>query len=390
MSKAELECLFAPITINGLTLPNRIVMAPMGRGFSPRGIPPDGFIDYFLRRIKGGVGLCIGEATSIDHPVAANDFVHSQIHGEAALAKWKAIVDAIHAAGGHFMPQLWHVGTVRAARSDDDLDDLPNAHLSPVGPSGWAEPLAHPSGSVRPIERAQFVNQPMSDSDIADVIDAFARAAIAARELGCDGINIHGAHGYLIDQFLWERTNLRTDRWGGDLVRRASFAVELVREVRRRVGPDFPIFLRLSQWKQQDYHCKLAADPHELEALLGPLADAGIDLFDCSTRRYWEPEFDGSPLNFAGWAKKLTGKASMTVGSVGLARSNWEDGAASPLSASETASLEPLLERLARGEFDLVGVGRMLISNPDWPNAIREGRDEEIRPYSNAHLATLD
>lgn len=389
MALSDIERLFEPVTINGLTLPNRIVMAPMGRGFSPNGVPPDGFIDYFVRRTVGGVGLCISEATTVDHPVAANDLVHSQMHGEAALGQWRRIVTEIHQAGGKFMPQLWHVGTVRAAQSDAGLTDIPNSHLSPVGPSGWAEPLAHRSGSVRPITTAQAVGEPMTENDIADVMDAFARAAVAARQIGCDGIEIHGAHGYLIDQFLWERTNWRADAYGGDLASRARFAAELIQEVRRRVGPDFPIFLRLSQWKQQDYHCKLAESPAELEALLGPLADAGVDLFDCSTRRYWEPEFPGSSLNLAGWAKKLTGKASMTVGSVGLARSNWAEEGGSPLSDSEPANIDPLLERLARGEFDLVGVGRMLISNPHWPNAMREGRTEDIRPYSNSDLLTL-
>jgi 2,4-dienoyl-CoA reductase-like NADH-dependent reductase (Old Yellow Enzyme family) len=120
------------------------------------------------------------------------------------------------------------------------------------------------------------------------------------------------------------------------------------------------------------------------------LADAGIDLFDCSTRRFWEPEFAGSHLNLAGWVKKLTGKPTMTVGSVGLNQSNWADEEAFSLSDSGLASLEPLLERLARGEFDLVGLGRMLISNPDWPTLVREGRYADIKPYSNTELASLN
>src|SRR5690606_37179672 len=121
------------------------------------------------------------------------------------------------------------------------------------------------------------------------------------------------AHGYLIDQFLWHVPNRRMDGYGGSAVNRARLAVEIVQECRRRVGPDFPLLIRLSQWKTTDYTAKLGETPQELEALLCPIADAGVDLIDCSQRRFWQPEFDGSDMNFAGWTKKLTGKPTMSV-----------------------------------------------------------------------------
>jgi len=379
--------LFAPFTVNGLTLANRIVMSPMGRNFAQDGVVPPAFADYFGRRAQGGVGLCIGEASAVGHPVASSDAMHAAFHGEAALAAWKHVVDAVHAAGGHFMPQLWHVGLLRPPAGDHP--DIPNAHLAPVGPSGWAEPLVHTFGWVNAISQAARIGEPMTQAEIDAVIDAFAEAAVAARDMGCDGINIHGAHGYIIDQFFWQRMNRRDDGYGGDFVVRTRFAAELIGEVRRRVGTDFPIIFRWSQWKQQDYHCRLTETPAELERFLAPLAEAGVDLFDCSTRRFWEPEFAGSDLNLAGWAKKLTGKPTMTVGSVGLDRENWIDGEAFSLNDAGLASLDPLIERLERGEFDLIGVGRMLIANPDWPELLRTGRTAEIRSYSNADLATL-
>ncbi|GAC1572059.1 MAG: NADH:flavin oxidoreductase [Sphingomicrobium sp.] len=384
----DLSTLFEPVTINGLTLPNRIVMSPMGRNFAEDGVQPPGCIDYFVRRIRGGVGLCIGEAAAVDHPVSSSDTMHAAFHGEAPLRSWRAVVEAVHAAGGHFMPQLWHAGLLRPPPSDHP--QIPNAHLPPVGPSGWGEPLVHATGWVEPITEAAQIAEPMSESDIADVIASYVRAAVSARDMGCDGVNIHGAHGYIIDQFFWDRTNRRDDAYRGDAIARTRFAAELIAAVRAAVGPDFPIIFRWSQWKQQDYHCKIAETPNELECFLRPLADAGVDLFDCSTRRFWEPEFAGSALNLAGWTKKLTGVATMTVGSVGLERENWADGGAFSLSDSGLSSLDPLIERLATGEFDLVGLGRMLITNPEWPNQLREGWDHEIRPYSNEHLMTLD
>ena len=383
-----LSILFEPVTVNGLTFPNRIVMAPMGRNFAQDGVPPVGLADYFVKRTVGGVGLCIGEASRVDHPVASNDTLHTAFHGEAALAIWQSVVDAVHSAGGCFMPQIWHAGLLRPPVSDHPM--IPNAHLPPMGPSGWAEPLVHTTGWVTPIKEAAKIGEPMRESDIGDVIESFVRAAMAARDMGCDGVNIHGAHGYLLDQFFWTRTNHRTDRYGGDLANRVRFSAELVAAVRKAVGSDFPIFFRWSQWKQQDYHCKIAETPDELEAFLGPLADAGVDLFDCSTRRFWEPEFEGSALNLAGWVKQLTGKPTMTVGSVGLERSNFADGGESSMNDSGLASLDPLLDRLEAGEFDMVGVGRMLITNPEWARQIRDGRDHEIQPYSNLHLMTLD
>ena len=101
-------------------------------------------------------------------------------------------------------------------------------------------------------------------------------------------------------------------------MKRTRFAADLIRAVRKLVGPDFPISLRISQWKLQDYPAKLASTPQELEAWLVPLADAGVDIFHCSQRKFWEPEFDGSDLNLAGWAKKLTGKSTITVGQLGF------------------------------------------------------------------------
>lgn len=246
----------------------------MGRNFADNGVQPPGFVEYFVRRVQGGVALCIGEASAIGHPVASSDTMHAAFHGDAALAAWKAVVDEVHAAGGLFMPQLWHAGLLRPPASDNP--QIPNAHLAPVGPSGWGEPLVHTAGWIAPIQEAAQIGQPMRDSEIADVIAAFARAAADARAMGCDGVNIHGAHGYIIDQFFWDRTNRRDDGYGGDLIGRGRFAVEPIRAVRAATGPDFPILFRWSQWKQQDYHCKIAQTPAELERFLTPIADAGV------------------------------------------------------------------------------------------------------------------
>ena len=143
-----------------------------------------------------------------------------------------------------------------------------------------------------------------------------------------------------------------------------------------RSGPSYPVALRISQWKIGDYDAKLAKTPGELEQFLRPLVDAGVDIFHCSQRRFWDAEFEGSNLNLAGWTKKLTGKPTITVGSVTLG-ADFTTSFGSPESAAVTG-IDELLDRLERGEFDLVAVGRALIANPEWAAIVKAGELEEL------------
>jgi 2,4-dienoyl-CoA reductase-like NADH-dependent reductase (Old Yellow Enzyme family) len=228
----------------------------------------------------------------------------------------------------------------------------------------------------------------MTESDILSVIDAFAQAAADAKSLGFDGIEIHGAHGYLIDQFFWKQTNKRSDRYSADNVEGATrFAVEIIRAVRHAVGPDFPIALRISQWKTANYSAKLAETPEQLASFLEPLTTAGVDIFHCSTRRFWEPEFEGSDLNLAGWVKLLTGRPTITVGSVGLNEEFMRSFASGQ--ATQVTGLDVLIERLDQNEFDLVAVGRSLLVDPEWAMKIRNGRFGELKPFTVDTLNSL-
>jgi len=174
-------------------------------------------------------------------------------------------------------------------------------------------------------------------------------------------------------------------------VARTRFAVEIIETIRQRVGPDYPIILRYSQWKLQDYNAKLADTPQALEAFLAPLVEAGVDIFHCSTRRFWEPEFTGSPLNLAGWTKQITGKPTITVGSVGLNAGFIDEGRRdmSDVSVADAAMLDQLCERMASQEFDLVAVGRALLQDPEWVIKVREGRLDALMDYSKEALEQL-
>lgn len=368
---ASADVLFRPFRIKSLELANRIVMAPMTRGFAPAGIPGEPQAAYYRRRAEGGVGLILSEGTVIDRPASRNMAGIPLFHGEQALAGWQQVIDDVHAAGGKMGPQIWHTG-------------------STIGPDGWEPdaPVESPSGLLAP---GKPRGETMSEEAIADTIAAFARAAADAKRLGFDTVELHGAHGYLIDQFFWAGTNERTDRWGGATIReRSRFASEVVKAVREAVGPDYPIILRLSQWKQQDYAARLAETPELMADWLQPLVDAGVDVLHCSQRRFWEPEFpelDGDKgMNFAGWAKKLTGAATISVGSVGL---SGEFLAAFGGESSSTVGIENLIERMERDEFDLIAVGRALISNPDWVARIREGDATKVKGFEASALGEL-
>jgi 2,4-dienoyl-CoA reductase-like NADH-dependent reductase (Old Yellow Enzyme family) len=363
----DLSPLLKPFSCKSLQLRNRVAMAPMTRSFSPGNVPNDAVVKYYQRRAEGEVGLIITEGVEINHPGASGFPNVPKIYGEAMIG-WRRVVDAVHAAGGQIIPQLWHVGAVRKPETDD------------------AAPAYSPSGLFGPGKPSGVA---MTKDDINDVIQAFAESAKQSKEAGFDGVEIHGAHGYLIDQFLWEGTNIRDDEYGGSLENRARFACEIVKAVRAVVGEDFAIVFRFSQWKQQAYEAKLAETPEQLKQLLDLLVAAGVDVFHASTRRFWEPEFEGSDLNLAGWTQKLTGKPTISVGSVGLTEDFISGTFASDKPAVEKSGIDELVKRMGNHEFELIAVGRALLQDPYWLQKMRDGKEDEIKAFSKASLKEL-
>jgi len=371
--------LFDSLDIGSMRLRNRTVMAPMTRRQSPGGIPTSEVAGYYRRRAEGGVGMVITEGLAIDHPVSIQDSVIPNIYDPEAIAQWRIIAGEVQAASAAFVPQLWHIGGARfkyPLTPGGDRPVVPNPHLPTVSASGIYFP-----GKVE--------GDGASQADIDAVIESYGRAARVAMEIGSDGVNLHGGHGYIIDGFFWSETNRRDDVYGGvTAAERTRFACEVVRECRRQTRPDFPIMLRFSQFKEQAYDARLCETPGELEAFLAPLADAGVDIFDCSTRRFWTPEFEGSDLGLAGWARKLSGKPVMAVGSVGL-----DNDMIASLHRQEAnsaaARLDILEAMLARGDFDLVAIGRALLSDPDWVAKVRDGRIDDLKGFDRADLDVL-
>jgi 2,4-dienoyl-CoA reductase-like NADH-dependent reductase (Old Yellow Enzyme family) len=356
---ADVATLFSPVSVAGLKLRNRLVMAPMTRQFSPDGIPGDDVAAYYGRRASS-LGLLITEGTYVDEGAGNSDRV-PRFYGERPLDGWRKVAAAVHAEGGAIFPQLWHIGAARTPGTGP-FPDAPVISASGLNTAG------------------DTVAAPATAEQLESTVESFARAAAAARDAGFDGVELHGAHGYLLDQFHWPATNRRSDAYGGDITSRVRFSAEVVAAVRSAVGPDFPVAFRYSQWKAGHYDAKIAENPAELEAFLTPLAEAGVSIFHASTRRYWLPAFDGDSRTLAGWTKHLTGIPVITVGSVGVPSAFRGEGEAQ----QPTLSLAPLVDLAERGEFDLVAAGRAVLSDPEWAAKVAVGRVNEILPYGKS------
>jgi 2,4-dienoyl-CoA reductase-like NADH-dependent reductase (Old Yellow Enzyme family) len=379
-SATDFSPLFTPFQLGGLTLANRIVFPPMGLEVCEDGVPSAEAAAYYARRAQGGASLVMTEGVYIDHPSSGDNPLLGRWHGEAAYAGWAQVARAVHAAGGYVLPELWHVGLIYRGPdilTGNDVDFRPE--LGQVSPSGFIAP-------------GKQVCDGMTQAQIDVVIDAYARGTAKAVELGFDGVELHAAHGYIIDQFFWKALNQRSDRYGGSPRARGQFAAEVVQACREQLSPGMPIVLRISQWKMVDYAARIADTPQELEELLGPVVDAGIELFDCSQRRFWEPcfepgRFGADDLNLAGWVKKVTGVPTMTVGSVGLDCDLLASLGEGRTAGLDLRSLDELMRRFDRGDFDLVGVGRAMIAEPDWPQIVRRGELTALKPFAVNSLA---
>lgn len=382
-----MKSIVKPFQLGTLQLRNRIVMAPMTRSKSKRNIPGPDVADYYRRRAENGVGLIITEGTVIGHKASQGYPDVPNFYGTEALKGWKKVVDEVHAAGGKIFPQIWHVGSIRQTTEhhNSGVDNPLGECLCETKVPGYApSPVPHPF-----IENGEIPHE-MTKKDISEVIAAFAKAALDAKNLGFDGVEVHGAHGYLIDQFFWPVTNRRSDEYGGPTIgERTRFAVEVVQAIREAVGKDFPIDFRLSQWKMGDYQAKLATTPKELESLLFPLVNAGVDMFHCSTRRFWDPEFPNSSLNLAGWTKKLTGKPTITVGSIGLDKDFVTTMTSHQSPHQALDKINGLMKSLENEEFDLAAVGRALLADPAWLKKVIDSRFDEIIPFSPKALEQL-
>ena len=357
--------LFDEYKLKNLILRNRVVMAPMTRNQSPGGIPTNDVISYYARRAKAEVGLIITEGIEVSH-IASSAYPNvPRLDTNKAREGWKKVVDGIKNNNGAVIAQLWHCGGFRK------LGMQPNPEVPGYTASGLVKP-------------GKKVAHEMTLQDIKETIDAYASDAKICQELGFDGVEIHGAHGYLIDNFLWGGTNIREDSYGGSIQKRSQFVSDIIKAVKENVDDQFIVGLRFSQWKQHDFSAKLASTPDDLKKILMPTVEAGLDFLHSSMRRFWESEFEGSEENLAYWTKKISNIPTIGVGSVGL------DSDFIDMTAPATpTSIDKAIDDIKKQKYDLIAVGRALLSDYEWVVKMKEGRLNDVIPYTKDALLNL-
>ncbi|RKT88772.1 2,4-dienoyl-CoA reductase [Saccharopolyspora antimicrobica] len=343
-----------PVRIGGTELPNRAVVAPMSRvSTSGDGVPTERMADYYREFALGGFGLITTEGTYTDdqHSQAYPD--QPGLTSEAHAAGWREVVRAVHDAGGRIALQLMHAGALSQL-------DRPTIAPSAVAPKGAKMPAY--GGGAGPFRTPAEA----TEAEIAQAIAGFAATAARAREAGFDAVEVHGANGYLVDQFITDYTNLRSDRYGGSVANRAHFAAEVLRAVRAAVGPEFPVGIRLSQTKVNDFEHRWPGGVGEAEVIFGSVAAAGADyLHLASEGRDWAESAQLAPgVTITRLAKEITGLPVIANGGM-----------------HEPARAEPLL---SGGEADLVALGRGALANPDWPRLLAGGG--RLREFDRAML----
>ena len=357
--------LFEPYKLKNLNLRNRVVMAPMTRNQSPGGVPTSEVVAYYSRRAKAEVGLIITEGIEVSHEASSAYPNVPRLDTKDAREGWKRVVNGIKENNGSVIAQLWHCGGFRK------LGMQPN----PEVPGHTA------SGLVKPGKK---VAHEMTLEDIKQTINAYASDAKYCEEIGFDGVEIHGAHGYLIDNFFWEGTNIRDDSYGGSIEKRSQFVSEIIQAVRSNISQEFIVGLRFSQWKQHDFEAKLADTTDDLKKVLLSPVESGLDYLHSSMRRFWESEFEGSQENLAYWTKKISNIPTIGVGSVGL-DSDFIDMTA----PSKPASIDKAIDDISKEKYDLLAVGRALLSDHEWVLKMKEGRLKDVIPYSKEALLKL-
>ncbi|MGW0178165.1 NADH:flavin oxidoreductase [Nocardia sp. NPDC003345] len=334
----------AAIRIGNLRLRNRAAVAPMSRvSTAGDGVPTAAMAEYYARFAAGGFALIATEGTYIDEEFGQAYARQPGMVTARQVEGWRAVTAGVHAAGGAIALQLMHGGALVQENSFSDRTIGPSAVLpkgAKMSAYGGSGPFALPAAATH--------------ADIRKIVAGFGAAARRARSAGFDAVEIHGANGYLIDQFLTEYTNRRDDEYGGDPARRVRFAVEVIRAVRAAVGSGFPVGLRLSQTKVNDFGYRWAGAA-EAETIFRAVAAAGADyLHLASEGRDW---YDTAVLDTG---ETITRLARSVTGLPVLANGGMH---------------APALARavLDEGHADLVALGRGALANPDWPRLLEVG-----------------
>ncbi|MDN4865465.1 NADH:flavin oxidoreductase [Priestia megaterium] len=364
------KLLFKTVTLGNITLNNRIGVAPMARVSATfEGLATTQMVSYYKSFARGGFGLIITEAIYTDDKYSQGYLNNPGLINEEQTRAWKKVVDSVHQAGAKIFAQIMHVGALSQGNRFIQETIGPSA----VQPKGKQMEFYEGKGLYR-------IPREATQQELSEVINGFVNTAKRAKTAGFDGVEIHGANGYLLDQFLTDYTNRRIDEYGGSTENRVRLLVEVSKAVREAVGQDFTIGIRISQGKVNDYNYKWAGKEKDAEIIFSQLGRAGLDFIHVTEYEAWQPAFpkdeetiitnsglDNSDLSLAALAKKY-GKVCV------IANGHLED----PVKAKEI---------IEKGEADIITLGKGALANHDWVNKVKNGEplakfDEEkvLRP----------
>ncbi|BBB08522.1 oxidoreductase [Sphingopyxis sp. EG6] len=345
LSSGELgaaAALFSPFDLAGLSLANRAVVSPMTRvSATDEGHATAQMRDYYSAFALGGFGLVITEGIYTDRVYSQGYFNQPGLADDHQTEAWRAVVDGVHASGGKIIAQLMHAGALSQGNPH---------HALSVGPSAVT-----PKGAQLTLYRGEGPYQTpfaMTQADINAAVRGFAKAAEHAQAAGFDGVEVHGANGYLLDQFLTEGVNIRTDSYGGPIAARAKLLLQVLDAVRSSVSRGFVVGVRISQGKVNDFEYRWAGREEDAEALFSMLSPHA-DYIHTTEYEAWRPACSPEGHSLAALAKTHSGLPVIANG-----------GLHDPARASE----------LLAGGADLVSIGRGALASADWPGRVSAGR----------------
>ncbi|OCP00047.1 MULTISPECIES: alkene reductase [unclassified Ensifer] len=333
--------LFSPISLGALTLPNRIALAPMTRARSsqPGNVPNALMAEYYAQRASAG--LIVTEATQISPQGQGYSFTPG-IHSPEQIAGWRLVTDAVHRAGGRIMLQLWHVGRMSHASFHEGGRPVAPSALSPGAKVWVADPKTGIGTMIdSPVPRA------LEADEIASIVDDFRQAAADAIASGFDGVEIHGANGYLIDQFLRRSSNQRDDRYGGPAENRIRFLVEVAEAVAAKIGAS-RVGIRLSPYITQ----RNMEDDEIIPTILKAAVE--ISRVGLAYIHLVEADWDDAPEIPDSFRRDLRATYSGRI----IVAGRYDKARAEAILAADLA--------------DIVAFGRPFIANPDLPRRLKE------------------
>jgi len=350
--------ILTPFDMHGVLLANRLAVAPMTRvTATPEGLPTGRMVEYYRGFAEGAFGLLISEGIYPDHAYSQGYLNQPGLADDEQARAWQAVTSAVHASGAKIVAQLMHAGALSQGNRHRDESVGPSA----IQPKGQQLAFYYGEGPYK-------VPMAMTEAQIEEAIEGFvASAKRAVTVAGFDAVEIHGANGYLLDQFLTEYSNQRTDRWGGSVANRVSLLVETVRRVKRAIHGTAPVGIRISQGKVNDFHAKWMGGEVDAAIIFSALADAGVDFIHVTEFEAWRPAFEGGVDSLAALAKAYAPNVPMIA----------------------NGSLHDLdrAEELLRAGVDVIAMGRGALANPNMPALLAAGH--ALRPFDSTILGPI-